>query len=709
MGSTGELNMKGIDPAVGGLVWVRRRNGSWWPGRIMCVDEISESCVMSPKMGTPVKLLGREDASVDWYNLEKSKRVKAFRCGEYDECIEKAKASAANSPKKAVKYARRDDAILEALELESARQSKDHTDFCSKMDKSDVSSLVKESPTLSHSINETEKIDEELSSFVDDSNSANELSQSGVSFEEPNQVSASREQIVQGRRRRRTPNDSEDDGTEGVKRMKGLDDLGMGVASSLKRKRSQVARVHEFFKRKNRRRPLTKVLESTVMVSVPVTCEQLPGPSGSPLLGISNSVVSELESNESKRSFAPVLNNSGVSCENGISLNAAGHASDASLINHKQKENEIVSMSELPEKDSSDKLFDVPLAREEKCPAGSAPILVSCSSQKLQVGAGGQSSPTSQVETVPLGNEELNESGSLSSGAADIDRISRRMEKGSSKWQSKGKRNTRHTGKTRRQDSGKSRDVDDEPNAYFPEFSPTVQRSLPYRQSCFTLNPKYQTAGFPFKNFDTDPTLYDVKLEVKSSYRPQHVPYISLMSKLNGRPITGHPLTVEVLDDGFFDLLVSGPECYLSNRGCEFDHDLEENISAPEGGSMDYEVKPNPVGGRVPKKHLTLQKRFFLSKSSKNRKNGLSSRKTRKLSSLTGSHKQSEDEKKPLVDKLKGPALACVPLKVVFSRINASLNGSMRLGSQCYDFGNSMRLCLLEKVAVAGKSVFPEI
>ena len=64
MGSTSELNMKGIDPAVGGLVWVRRRNGSWWPGRIMCVDEVSESCVMSPKMGTPVKLLGREDASV---------------------------------------------------------------------------------------------------------------------------------------------------------------------------------------------------------------------------------------------------------------------------------------------------------------------------------------------------------------------------------------------------------------------------------------------------------------------------------------------------------------------------------------------------------------------------------------------------------------------------------------------------------------------
>lgn len=53
-----------IDPTVGGLVWVRRRNGSWWPGRILSLDEVSEGCLVSPRSGTPVKLLGREDASV---------------------------------------------------------------------------------------------------------------------------------------------------------------------------------------------------------------------------------------------------------------------------------------------------------------------------------------------------------------------------------------------------------------------------------------------------------------------------------------------------------------------------------------------------------------------------------------------------------------------------------------------------------------------
>ncbi|KAF6139228.1 hypothetical protein GIB67_040375 [Kingdonia uniflora] len=57
----------------------------------------------------------------DWYNLERSKRVKAFRCGEYVECIEKEKAYANIFNKKALKYARGEDAILHAHKIESAQ------------------------------------------------------------------------------------------------------------------------------------------------------------------------------------------------------------------------------------------------------------------------------------------------------------------------------------------------------------------------------------------------------------------------------------------------------------------------------------------------------------------------------------------------------------------------------------------------------------
>jgi hypothetical protein len=52
------------DTSPGTIVWVRRRNGSWWPGRILGQDELPPSQIMSPRSGTPVKLLGREDASV---------------------------------------------------------------------------------------------------------------------------------------------------------------------------------------------------------------------------------------------------------------------------------------------------------------------------------------------------------------------------------------------------------------------------------------------------------------------------------------------------------------------------------------------------------------------------------------------------------------------------------------------------------------------
>ncbi|XP_059641347.1 uncharacterized protein At1g51745-like [Cornus florida] len=340
MGSSSEAYTNGIDPVAGGLVWVRRRNGSWWPGRIMGADELSKSCLVSPRSGNPVKLLGREDASIDWYNLEKSKRVKAFRCGEYNECIENAKASAAKTSKKAGKYNNREDAILHALELENVLQPKDHPIFCSRLDRSGgEQNGVTESLTLPHPGKETERMVEESSSSGDMSNSAQELSNSGVSFGEPNQICASKEQSVQ-RKRQKIPNDSEYE-------------------------RSQVANILEFLKRKNRHRPLSEVLESTTLVSVPVISERLDSRNGTPLPLVSDDKVSRSESHESKRSVQLVVNkrsdSTGVSCENGTLFCAY---EDASLI--KQKENEISSMSRLPENYSSDKLFDVPFVGDEK-------------------------------------------------------------------------------------------------------------------------------------------------------------------------------------------------------------------------------------------------------------------------------------------------------------------------------------------------------
>ncbi|CAL9009843.1 unnamed protein product [Prunus brigantina] len=738
MGSSSETSNKSIDASVGGLVWVRRRNGSWWPGRIMGLDELPDSSAVSPRSGTPVKLLGRDDASVDWYNLERSKRVKAFRCGEYDECIEKAKAHAASSNKKAVKYARREDAIIHALEIENARLGKDNLDFSARMSNSggEHGCSARESPAMSHSGEENEVMVDDVSDSENSSDSAPELSQSGISFEEPNHISSFKLQTVQGRRRR-TPNDSEDDGTEGVKRMRGLEDLGMGVVSkksvqtggllelvqqdsaslldsntrngvpngspvngskgisSLKRKRSQVANANEVLKRKNRSRPLTKVLESTAMVSIPVTCDQFQNSCGSPLQGLSDGRVSGLESNESKGSLS--VDHNGISCENGASTNAPERAFGASCINGKIKENEIPSISGLAENDSSDRLFDVPFAGEEKDPSGYSPLIAVCSSGKPQIGAlGRQSSQSSQAEAVSLRDERINESGSTSSAA--LHDIGQSIEKGSSKWQSKGKRNSRQTSKDRKHDSRRYMDVDEESNAYSAGIEHSdglsqdsdqkvnckglsgsgaynctlqakskqvteladgpIQRSLPYRQSRFTVPARYQTSDSTARNLCSDGSLYDVKLEVKSNYRPQHVPLVSLMSKLNGKAIVGHPLTVEALGDGCCDIMLSKLEC------------------DQEVGKIGYAIQPKAEIGRNPGKHLALQPQNSPNKSPKTKKSGLQPKKTRKLSSLTG-HKQSEVTK-PLAAKPQGPVIACIPLKLVFSRINEAVNGLAR-------------------------------
>lgn len=306
-----------------------------------------------------------------------------------------------------------------------------------------------------------------------------------------------------------------------------------------------------------------------------------------------------------------------------------------------------------------------------------------------QKAAGAQSSQSSHVETISLGNEEHNETGSTSSGTADVRNISQKIEKGTSEWQLKGKRNSRPR-KTDMDDEAETHMASIERVTLLPVDSNRVggslisrrgadnyveefrgwswnaphkesrargsttetgapQRLLPYRQSRFVVNPKYDSSDFSLRHHTGGSSLYDVNVEVKSSYQPQRVPYISLMSKLRGGPIIGHPLQIEVLDDGFCDEILSFSECYSSSS--EFNESIDTM----------YGLKAR---GRLPSKHR-----------SKARRNGVSSKKIRKLSSLTGAQ---QEVKKQVLEKVKGPAIACVPLNIVFSRINAALNSSIR-------------------------------
>ncbi|GAB4850409.1 hypothetical protein Ancab_029713 [Ancistrocladus abbreviatus] len=759
--SSEQQNAKAIDASVGGLVWVRRRNGSWWPGRIMGLDEISESCLASPNSGTPIKLLGRDDASVDWYNLEKSRHVKPFHCGDYDACIEKAKAAAANPSKRVVKYARREDAIIHALELESAYIFKECHNNNSSMDISDTEhrgSWHKGSPHTSEHCEDGACMSDETSDFEENSNSPQELSHSGISYEETYEASAPKEQSAKGKTQR-TPNDSEDEGGDGIKHMRGLNDLGVGsdrmdeagglneavqqgsvspnnlcainsmsigslvngsrgTMPSLKRKRSQVVHVHEFLKRKHRRRPLTKVLEG--LVTVPIMFDESGNINRLSFQGASDGRVYGLESNESKKSFSMVINNNsdstGVSCENG---NAAQHPCNIALTHFKLKDAEISSAALFLDDESLENLFDVPIIFEELHSAG-------FSSLRPHTG-GSHTSQNCHVEVLSSRNRAFCESGSTSS-TAKMNNVA-----GTSKWQLKGKRNSRYSSKTEGSKSRKFLDVNDDSNVcmtgiehmdrfspsssgktdgnpicgsmtmktslkdeqadgftdrqkhpsvrgsllmrstdekLLPDSSSTSQRTITYRQSRFTLHLMFEIPDVPMRGMHTDSVLYDVNIEVKESYRPQRVPYISLMSKLNCKPIIGHPVVVETVEDGYCDSFLDNVDSYPTSSSGELD-DEDKKIGCT--------IKQKAECERPPTKHVKLQKHLVLRKPSKMKKHGFLSKKTRKLSSLTGSQKLSHVLRKPLVQNFKGPALACIPVKVVFSRINEALNGLLRL------------------------------
>ncbi|CAK9169239.1 unnamed protein product [Ilex paraguariensis] len=172
------------------------------------------------KMGNPtIKTFLRRFTK--WFLVSKVRVSRGLDNGFKDRLIEEdeqedAKAAAANSSKKAVKYARKEDAILHALEIESTRQCKTHPDFSSRVEKqAREQDGVKESLTKLRSDEDTDDTIEELSISEGMSNSVQELSQFGVSFEEPNHIGVSKEQSVQGRPHR-NPNDLEDDGAEGT-------------------------------------------------------------------------------------------------------------------------------------------------------------------------------------------------------------------------------------------------------------------------------------------------------------------------------------------------------------------------------------------------------------------------------------------------------------------------------------------------------------
>ncbi|XP_010918108.1 uncharacterized protein At1g51745 [Elaeis guineensis] len=828
----GEGGGFGVDCSVGTIVWVRRRNGSWWPGRILGPDELSASHLMSPRSGTPVKLLGREDASVDWYNLEKSKRVKAFRCGDFDACIERAEAAQGVPIKKREKYARREDAILHALELEKKQLEM-------KQQKSGVSSnsiANKPSGTMKKefdSSSETSMRNEEPGVHGKHTSHNTQMLSSRACLSNEEENISNSMYINKGK------NDNqvglEEDIPENVPRMRGLQDFGLRIAAS-KRKPSMSVDNHmdisnaghivggashnassknsmpnkktrshggmfeeSLVKKRDRRRPLNQVLQSSPKFPSPHSFQSDHDHGvdsmheGKDHTGVihrarrSRCFNLPADSNDSldHGEYPEKMPGTQLGMEN--CLQQSGTSTD---------EYASSGLMEVDDSDLSGKAYlETDIDKEanllgdttKSLPSGATGCEPSASqvSEKFTYVDNSEVPPSSHVPQLPpqehttyvsddlgkwgvkgkrsarnIANIDVMDgkisvlsldkrSGSIRGAMYGTKGSGLRMGRmgASSQWTSGhgfynnefnyaddevdliGKdlgRAEKLTGYGRRRYSlvlkaargrGRShtgfKELENDAHMISPSVWKSGGPSHGARRAYWEDSDKCYKPVYAARRSDKmRPMLFDVDLKVKASYQGERVPLVSLMSRLNGKAIVGHPVQIEMLEDGSTDPLVSRnvfcvderaapPPVWRTARRTAMQRVPRSNPSVLDGEDAnvlrytDRESKAplKKYSGhfnqqdKLAKKSLSQSRRPSSGKSQKKstRRVILSSQKTRPLSSIGTESKlgvENRGAKTVRGSSILGglikpeetvPLVTCVPVKVAFSRIREAV------------------------------------
>ncbi|KAI7725523.1 hypothetical protein M8C21_007065 [Ambrosia artemisiifolia] len=651
--------MEMVDGGVGTIVWVRRRNGSWWPGKILGSEELSASHLMSPRSGTPVKLLGREDASVDWYNLEKSKRVKPFRCGEFDDCIERAEASQGMPPKKREKYARREDAILHALDLEKQLLEK-------KFGK----------PKDIHNPNTTDQLN------LDDKTTPL-LRPRG--FAPPLPFNHNLSSLP--------PADSNADSNGSLNQHHIHDDL--------KRKRSHQEGnpilEETLNKRRDRRRPLLQVLKTSAKLT----------PHIHPLQQLQAGDAS-LHSGEDHIDPATIVG----SDPGGMAVKSPAHSFDYTQTLPDQVELKFekspVGLSEDNTTTGSNEDTETDSSGTESLMSDTYDALAALSDEGEE-----------DIEFIPKSfgrSEAAIENESMSdddSGLPDDSGDSLHLQTGSvtvSKWQLKGKRNSRKYTE-RKVVSSPSMGMTssggwmkEEVYGYVggggggiinwedpdPEPEPCLKGGYweQYHDPPVYISSSSSPRQIHFGTGRIKSMLIDVDVGVQSGYQREHVPMISLMSKLNDKAIVGHPIPVETLEDTSSDFILSaaasgedeslgGGDSTLqpwrtARRTAKCRVPRPPHLSALE--EDEYLVDEDGKGNRKSRKLLKKAHQRKTSTSSCNQK-------IRTLSSIGGTQQQKQqimdlvcyEDEGVMKPETLPTAVACIPVKLVFSRLHEEL------------------------------------
>ncbi|GMI85411.1 PWWP-DOMAIN INTERACTOR OF POLYCOMBS1, PRO-TRP-PRO-TRP protein 1 [Hibiscus trionum] len=756
---------------VGSIVWVRRRNGSWWPGKILGVEELPASHLASPRTGTPVKLLGREDASVDWYNLEKSKRVKAFRCGEFDDCIERAESSQGMPPKKREKYARREDAILHALELEKELLRKQ-----GKLDK----------PSSARCKSSGSAKKDSCGSDISNGKPGNTKSNQSRSQETSIKGETVSSPVHLQKDKAGNQPTSESDHAETIPRMRGLQDLGLKPAYA-KQKVTSLGALD---------------VDDTPSPSTRVSRMGRPTHinGGERLRGI-------LRAKRSRCMYLPsesfdALNYKEIP-QNQIDMSPSHFLECDSYPFHRL----------LNEDDASEFLEDVESGSSESTSSESESESDSSETEPdMDEDINSQSGATVSMDPRLGAFQRLDTlgGGSMGQGESDESSLSGEvshfyphdplsMNEAVSKWQLKGKRNVRNLAK-RSIDAPEIRGYDGSAHGLYPEERVTsrkrllgqsyhrnhvfdddvdvaglsandfgaqmfgfdgtgslyMPRDLSRRRNSFNRSIR-DWEGLPWENHAAvkrewenkvchfDPKFYayshfggkrrsmmiDVDLKVQASYQKEPVPIVSLMSKLDGKAIIGHPIQIEALDDNSTETLLS-TNGYFGNGLMNHGHTSlppawrtakRTNFRVPrphrpfalgsyeaaEYHSLDHERKPpfkkynvgssnynaglvkTSISHHVPGSPTDRQLQRKLPK----KVSLFSSQKTRTLSSIGIDHncssKPTHDSSNCQMDGLikpesSGPTtVACIPVKLVFSRLLEKINRPpSKAASKCF-------------------------
>ncbi|CAL9084409.1 unnamed protein product, partial [Musa textilis] len=779
MGSQQVASLSSINVSAGGLVWVRRRNGSWWPGRTVGLHELPVKCLLPPRSGTPIKLLGREDGSMDWYNLEKSTRVKAFRCGEFDECIQKAMASSVCSNKFSTstgKYIHREDAILHALEIEKSYfpARKQNGSGMNNFYRATGCDFTKKSKKMHGLDKQRGSMARKFDTF--DENSPQGIPQSLVSYERLDKLIAADAQLME-KEHWRTPNDSEG---EGINHVRDLQDVGLGIISTrkphvhvetelftdlarpdsaslsesninnsffssgpiisckssgscLKQKRSSVAKAHEDVRR-DCHHALSKVCKGSRII-IPSYC-YWDGTFGGfwHLKEATEKTSKELLSIPSGTN---ITCGPGTSGETLLGASASTCKFDVTDFNSQIKDCELASMLEFIDNECSDGLVDIPLVMGDHIGEDFQKASEYCPIRDLLPRVDEkQYNGCCHDDLVSHFAEGLGESG-FTDSRRQLNSVTKKPEKRTVEPHLISKKNqnymkfsritnfaglarkigSNHSDEFLTLDSCHSHLVKDESDSEAYDVSQSQSSGNEWehcqsealkhcvlncstsllssrdherssrRQICIStlmtrqLFPRDRVSTLTCSEYQVvkqlrstvlGSSLYDVELTVETKTRRPHVPLNSLMSKLNGKAIVGHPAPIEVMEDGSSDTLITKNDCWPAMSNI--------NRSLKHGGEI--------IGRATPKKQAAPTYRGFQwgnydqlnvpsllkRQHSSNRTSRLSPRKIRRLSPIRVDCKEN---RKPEVETIVRPAVACVPLGLVFSRITEAFPSSL--------------------------------